>query len=111
MKSIRKWVPNDEIELPNAYSYVFSRQSVGRHHAYIDLTTKQHQLLHLLILHRNRLVSYDIIQEHVYADSPFTHNSVASHIRDIRKKITGIPIRAVKDRGHMLRLAECPDRG
>jgi DNA-binding response OmpR family regulator len=104
MKSIRKAIPEDEIALPNDFVYVYSEQEVAHHHSYIDLTNKQRRLLYLLVTNKNNLVSYDMISDHVYDGELFRNNAVASHVRDIKRKITGIPIRAVKGLGYMFQV-------
>ena len=103
LKAIRKTIPRDDVGLSDGYRYIFSEQAVVRHASCIDLTAKEQQLLYLLMTHKNRLVSYDMIQSALYHDGAASHNAIASHIRNIRKKIAGIPLKALRGMGYILR--------
>lgn len=104
MKAIRKTIPKDEIDITTEHTYVFSEQSIALHHSYLDLTKKQKALLYLFVLNKNSLVSYEMIQESIYDGKEFKNNAIATHIRDIRKKIKGIQLKAVKGEGYILKL-------
>ncbi|QOP41064.1 response regulator transcription factor [Sulfurimonas marina] len=104
LKGIRKKISKDEIELPNEYTYIYSEYAVAKHHSYIDMTKKQRQLLYLLITNKNNLVTYSMISDYVYNGKEFSNNAIATHIRDIRKKLPGIPIKAVKGDGYILKV-------
>ncbi|MDA7818058.1 winged helix-turn-helix domain-containing protein [Sulfurimonas sp.] len=105
MKSVRKKVSQqDEIQLPNDYSYMYSDNVVSHRHLGIDLTKKQKALLYLFMTHKNSMVTYEMIQDSVYDGKFFTNNAIATHIRDIKKKIKGIPIKAVKGEGYILKI-------
>lgn len=104
MKSIRKKISEDEIVLPNDYSYIYSESSIAHKHLVVDLTKKQKELLYLLMTNRNNLVTYEMIKESVYDGNDFSNNAIATHIRDIRKKVEGIPIKAVKGEGYILKI-------
>ncbi len=104
LKGIRKKIEKDEIELPNEYTYIYSESAVAKHHSYVDMTMKQRQLLYLLITNKNSLVTYSMIADYVYNGKEFTNNAIATHIRDIRKKLPGIPIKAIKGHGYILKV-------
>lgn len=104
MKAIRKLISKDEIMLPNGYSYIYTEKSISSGHLDISLTKKQRELLYLLVSNKNNVVSYDMIQEYVYETKEFSRNAIASHIRDIKKKVDGIPIRSIKGEGYMLKI-------
>ncbi len=104
MKALRKTISKDEVSLSEDYSYIFSEQTLSFQNQFnVDLTPKQRELLYLLIMHKNSLVTYEMIQDSIYHDKPFSNNAIATHIRDIRKKVQNITIKAVKGHGYILK--------
>jgi DNA-binding response OmpR family regulator len=104
MKAIRRTIPKDEIRLPNDYSYVYTEKSIINGNLDVCLTKKQRELLYLLMSNKNSLVTYEMIQEYVYESKEFTYNAIATHVRDIKKKVTGIPIKSIKGEGYVLKI-------
>lgn len=104
MKAIRQTISKDEIILPNDYSYIYTEKSIAKDHLDVKLTKKQRELLYLLISNKNSMVTYEMIQEYVYETKDFTYNAIATHIRDIKKKINGIPIKSIKGEGYIFKI-------
>lgn len=107
LKAIRFSKHNNEVNLPGSYVFNYSDQSISFGNIVVELTDKQQKLLLLLINHKNSVVTYEMIQESVYDGAEFSLNALASHIRDIRKKIKNIPIKSIRNVGYSLKLIEC----
>ena len=106
MRSVRRIMSADDNHLINDIIYSYTDKTIfdGKH--FIDLTRKQHQLLYLLVTHKNQLVTYDMIYDYLYDGQSQTNNTIATHIRNIRRKITDIPIKASKGEGYVLKLIQ-----
>ena len=103
MRSVRKIIPTDDNYLTNHIIYSYTDKTIIDGDSFIDLTNKQHKLLYLLVTHKNQLVTYDIIYDYLYDGKPQSNNTIATHIRNIRRKITNIPIKASKGEGYILK--------
>jgi DNA-binding response OmpR family regulator len=105
-KALRYKVPRDEISLSQDYIFTYSDQAVTHNQLVLNVTRKQKALLYLFTTHKNHLVTYEMISDFVYEGKPFTHNAIASHIRDLKKKVEGIHIKAVKGEGYIFSYEE-----
>ncbi|MBW8350892.1 response regulator transcription factor [Bacillus sp. IITD106] len=74
-----------------------------------ELTLKEAQLLELLILRKNMIVSKDIIIEKLWGyDSDATDNHVETHVSLVRKKLinieSSVSIRSIRRAGYVLKV-------
>ncbi len=67
----------------------------------VELTEKEGQFLELLVKNRGSIVSYDTISEQVW-NEPVPHNTIASVVRRLRRKMDGRGIVSVRGRGYRL---------
>jgi DNA-binding response OmpR family regulator len=104
MKAVRKKMKSDEIELVGNYTYTLSQHAVFYEHEYIKLTKIEQGILYLLIIHQNQIVPHEKIVNFVWKGKTILQNTLSVHMKNIKKKIIGLPIESVKGVGYSLRL-------
>jgi two-component system, OmpR family, response regulator VanR len=70
----------------------------------IDFTKKELQFLKLLTLNKDRVVSYEEIEQHIWEDEYMSLNSLRTSIGFIRKKIPFNCIKNISNMGYKLNL-------
>jgi len=68
------------------------------------LTKIQRKILKILIKHRNKVVTYNILMSEVWNDNFIKVNTIASHIKEIRKYIPDNMIESLRAEGYRLHL-------
>ncbi len=68
----------------------------------VDLTPKESKILELLVRRKGQVVPYSVIAERVWG-TPVSHNTIASVIRRLRKKMQNDLITSVREEGYRLR--------
>jgi len=88
--------------LPN---YIFDMQSkqLHRNSELIKLSKTQKEILYMLIKNKNELVTYDMLINYVWADKYIKHNTIASHIREIRNIAPELNILSYRAEGYVLK--------
>ncbi|PHQ65241.1 MAG: transcriptional regulator [Sulfurimonas sp.] len=104
MKAVRKKMKFDEIELVGNYTYTLSQHAVFYEHAYIKLTKIEQGILYLLIIHKNQIVPHEKIVNFVWKGKDILQNTLSVHIKNLKKKIVGVPIKSIQGLGYSLRL-------
>lgn len=104
MKAVRKRMKSHEIELIDNYTYVLSQHAVFHDDKYIKLTKVEQSILYLLIIYQNQIIPHEKIVNFVWKDKEILQNTLSVHIRNLRKKIKGLPLDSVKGVGYSLRL-------
>ncbi|WP_372999037.1 response regulator transcription factor [Sulfurimonas sp.] len=104
MKAVRKKMKSDEISLVGDYTYTLSQHAVFNDHQYIKLTKIELSILYLLIIHKNQIVSHEKIVNFVWKGKDILQNTLSVHIKNLKKKITGLPIDSIKGIGYSIRL-------
>lgn len=66
------------------------------------LTEKENLLVNLLLLNKNKLVSYESIQNYVWKGEYASIDAIRTLIRRLRKKIGNLSIKAFSNRGYFL---------
>lgn len=68
------------------------RRKVFYDHKKINLTTKEYELLFLLITNRNIVLTYEVIYQSVWGEEGLGNerNAVGCHIRNLRKKLYAV---------------------
>jgi len=69
-----------------------------------SLTKKEKLFLSLLFSHHNRVVSYEMIESHLYEGQYMSMESLRALVKRIRSKIEGDLIENVKEEGYRLQL-------
>lgn len=106
---IKKYEPADEpmLSLPGLEIYP-SRRKVFRDRQEIQLTTKEYEILLLLVAHKGHVLTYNQIYEKVWGDCPFgsENNTIGFHICNLREKLyqaapnAPFTIRSVREVGY-----------
>lgn len=97
------------VSLPGFEVYPDSRK-VYRDRREINLTTKEYELLYLLVVNKGRVLTYEQIYQSVWGEEALgnENNAVKCHIRNLRKKLyKAVPealftIRCVREVGYCL---------
>lgn len=69
------------------------------------LTPIELTLLKKLLKHRGRVVTLELLEEHIYADhsDKIQSNTLAVHIHNLRRKFPGINIQSIRGVGYVLK--------
>lgn len=95
---------NDEVlYLNNEIKFNYTKQTIIKSDAEISLNKKERLLLNLLIENKNKVLSYESIEYHVWED-PVSMDALKSLIKDLRKKTSKELIRNVSKIGYKLEL-------
>ena len=70
----------------------------------IKLTKIQRKILKSFIKHKNSIVSYELLRSEVWEDDFVKINTIASHVKEIRKYIAPQMIESVRAEGYRLHL-------
>lgn len=97
------------ISIPGLDIYPEQRK-IYRDRCEIDLTTKEYDLLYLLVLNKGHVITYDQIYQNVWGEESLgnANNAVKCHIRNLRDKLyVTIPdapfvIRCIREVGYCL---------
>lgn len=95
---------NDEVlYLNNEIKFNYTKQTIIKSDAEISLNKKERLLLNLLIENKNKVLSYESIEYHVWED-PVSMDALKSLIKDLRKKTSKELIRNVSKVGYKLEI-------
>ncbi len=75
------------LEVDSNYSYDYDRKELLYKDEVIILNKKEMSFLELLISNQNRVVTYEELQEYVWADDIMTDSALRSLVRNLRKKL------------------------
>jgi len=78
---------NVNYDLSNGYYYDASCKQLLHNHQIIILNKKEALFIELLIQHKQRIVTYDELQEHIWQNDIMTDSAVRSLVRNLRKKL------------------------
>ncbi len=91
------------VKLNNNLNYHIDERILLKNDKEIKLTKVQHKILTLLIKNMNNLVTYDNLRDYIWDDKEINDNTIASHMRDLRKKIEDELIENIKGEGYLLK--------
>lgn len=94
-----------EKELPCGYSYDFDHKILTCKNQEIKLTKREIAFFELLLQNKNRVVTYDELQNYIWGDDVMTDAALKSLIRNIRNKLPKDYIKNLSGIGY--RLADC----
>ena len=98
-------INQDTIELGKSYSYHSKDMSLIYKQSQITLTKKESQLLDILCLNLNALVSTDAIYTHVWENKSVSDSTMRDTIARLRKKILPLELKNVVGMGYILKKA------
>lgn len=103
--------PSDEtvVSIPGLEIYP-ERRKIYRDRREIDLTTKEYDLLYLLVMNKGHVLTYGQIYQNVWGEEALgnENNAVKCHIRNLRDKLyAAVPdasfaIRCIREVGYCL---------
>jgi len=85
-------------------SYDPHTQQIRRNGALVKLSKTQRQIVSLMILHKNNLVTYGQLVDEVWEGADIMHNTIASHMREIRRLVPELQIESIRSEGYILTL-------
>lgn len=68
------------------------------------LTKIQRGILKVLIKHKNTIVTYEMLMNEIWDDNFIKTNTIASHVKELRKFVPGDIIKSVRAEGYRLHL-------
>jgi len=93
---------NKEIVLGDDIKYNFAKRELYYKDKNIKFTNKQHKIFYFLIKNRGQIVAKEILSEYVWEEDIKNYKTLASHIRDIHKKIGRKIIKNIKGMGYII---------
>lgn len=65
------------------------RRKIYRDRKEVNLTVKEYDILHLLAVHRGRVLSYEQIYKNVWGEAAFGNetNAIGCHVHNLRRKL------------------------
>ncbi len=93
---------NKEISLSSDVKYNLAKRELYCKDKIVKLTNKQHKIFYFLIKNRGRIVAKEILSEYVWEEDIKNYKTLASHIRDIHKKIGHKVIKNIKGVGYII---------
>jgi len=71
----------------------------------IKLTKIQRKILKTFIKYKNQIVSYELLRSEVWEDDFVKTNTIASHVKEIRKHINSSIIESIRAEGYKIKLS------
>lgn len=96
-------ISDTKIEFAEACSFDYKDSSVTIHGKNIRLTKKERLLLNLLLINKNQIVSYEAIENYIWAGSLVSLDSIRSLVRRVRKIVGVDYIQTVVDTGYIFK--------
>ena len=95
---------NDEIlELSTEIKFNYTKQTIIKSDGEIELNKKERLLLNFLIENKNKVLTYESIEYHVW-DDPISMDALKSLIKDLRKKTSKELIKNISKVGYKLEI-------
>ncbi|MEA2091390.1 MAG: response regulator transcription factor [Campylobacterota bacterium] len=91
-------------ELSDTIEFDMEHEQLYHSNEIIRLTKIQRNILKSLIKHKNSIVTYEILISEVWDDDFVKVNTIASHIKEIRKYIPAKMIESIRAEGYRLHL-------
>lgn len=91
-----------KVELENGFLYDMDELQLYNGDKLIKLTKIQRKILKILIKYRNHTVTYDILINEVWDDDFVKSNTIATHVKEIRKLLPDGLIESIRAEGYRL---------
>ncbi len=105
---IEKLLPQSQdakIELDEGVAFDMSQKQLFDLHNSVKLSKTQKEILYTLLRHKNRLVTYEMLIEAVWENSFVKINTIATHLKEIRKALPKLDIESIRAEGYLLHLS------
>ena len=97
-------ISDDKIEFDKDCSFDYKDSSVTIHGKNTRLTKKERLLVNLLLVHKNQIVTYETIENYIWAGSFVSQDSIRSLVRRVRKILDADYIQTVVDTGYIFKI-------
>lgn len=94
----------EKIDLGSDFVYSLNEKRLYHKGSLYSISPHQNELLKLLIEHANQLVTYDQMIDRIWTGKLIKINTIASHIREIRRLIPTLSVNAIRSEGYTLSL-------
>ena len=91
-----------EVQLTKNSIYSFSQKHIIKDDTYVSLSPNEIKFLELLIQHKKKLVSLDMIEYEIYENENFTDSALNNLVSKLRKKIGADIIKNIPKTGYLL---------
>ncbi|MDD2895056.1 MAG: response regulator transcription factor [Aliarcobacter sp.] len=95
-------IPNNEVVFNDNCSFNFNESFISIDGDKKILTEKENLLVNLFLLNKNKLVSYESIQNYVWKGEYASIDAIRTLIRRLRKKLDNSTIKSFSNRGYIL---------
>lgn len=103
MKNIVKYLKMEsQIKISENLYYDFDKKCLLKDNKPLDISTKQSEILYILMKNQGHVVSFETISSYIYHDNEHALHTISSHIRDLRKFIGKDIIKNVRGVGYKI---------
>ena len=95
-----------KFDLGDQFNYDMQHLQLYQDDKLIKLTNIQRKILKTLIKHKNSTVTYEILINEVWEDSFIKANTIATHVKKIRKFLPSNLIESIRAEGYRLNIAK-----
>jgi len=95
-------IPNNEVIFNDNCSFNFNESFISIAGSKKNLTEKENLLVNLFLLNKNKLVSYESIQNYVWKGEYASIDAIRTLIRRLRKKMDNSTIKSFSNRGYIM---------
>lgn len=93
-----------KVELSNDIIFDMENEQLYRENKLRKLTKIQRKILKTLIKHKNTILTYETLVSEVWDDEFVKINTIASHVKEIRKEVPHEMIESIRAEGYRLHL-------
>jgi DNA-binding response OmpR family regulator len=99
-------IPKKEIIIDNDCSFNFNDRIINSQNKKISLTKKESLMMNLFLMNKNKLVSFENIQNYVWEGEYTSLDAIRTLIKRLRKKLTKQYIHASSNSGYFFNLED-----
>ena len=90
------------INISQELKFDMQSQQLLKNGAFVKISKTQKKILYTLLKYKNKLVDYDMLLDYVWDGKFIKHNTIASHIRELRQTVPELTINSMRSEGYML---------
>lgn len=104
LKAANKNLADKEIVFDDRLKYDLKERALIKENTHYKLSTTQKKFLHMLVKNRNKLVTFDMLQDYVWDAKDISHSTIISTLRNLKKILPPSLIKNVKGEGYILEI-------
>ena len=93
-----------QIHLSDTVVFDMQNEQLYHHNELKKLTKIQRNILKVLIKHKNSIVTYEMLMSEIWDDNFIKINTIASHVKEVRKYVPDEIIESIRAEGYRLHL-------